>query len=182
MATIVVVRPPSTDVELWDRTERPSPPAWSGVGAGRGGANPEIGWVRHSYPVVTGDRDHVRGPLYRGVPYDYGAVAPPGAVLFTAGACPLGADGRVTAPGDHREQARIALANLLAVLEAHGVGPENLVRTTIYVVGDRDDLVEAWDTVSAGLAPFRPPSTLLGVTVLGYPDQLVEIDGIASLP
>jgi enamine deaminase RidA (YjgF/YER057c/UK114 family) len=132
--------------------------------------------------VVTDDGDQLGGSLYRGVPYDYGAVAPAGAVLFTAGACPLDADGRITAPGDHREQARIALANLLAVLDAHGAGPEHLVRTTIYVVGDRDDLVQAWDTISAGLAPFRPPSTLVGVTVLGYPDQLVEIDGIATLP
>ena len=131
---------------------------------------------------MTDDRDPVGGSLYRGVAYDYGAVAPPGAVLFTAGACPLDADGRVVAPGDHREQARIALANLLTVLSAHDAGPEHLVRTTIYVVGDRNDLVHAWDIISAGLAPFRPPSTLVGVTVLGYPDQLVEIDGIAALP
>jgi enamine deaminase RidA (YjgF/YER057c/UK114 family) len=131
---------------------------------------------------MTDDRDPVGGSLYRGVPYDYGAVAPPGAVLFTAGACPLDADGRVVAPGDHREQARIALANLLTVLTAHDAGPEHLVRTTIYVVGDRNDLVHAWDIISAGLAPSRPPSTLVGVTVLGYPDQLVEIDGIAALP
>jgi enamine deaminase RidA (YjgF/YER057c/UK114 family) len=68
------------------------------------------------------------------------------------------------------------------VLDAHKAGPENRMHTTIYVVGDRDDLVQASDTISAGLAPFRPPSTLLGVTVLGYPDQLVEIDGIATLP
>jgi hypothetical protein len=40
----------------------------------------------------------------------------------------------------------------------------------------------AWEVVSSGLAPSRPPSTLLGVTVLGYPDQLVEIDGVATLP
>ena len=56
------------------------------------------------------------------------------------------------------------------------------MRTTIYVVGDRHDLVQAWHTIASGLAPFRPPSTLVGVTVLGYPDQLVEIDGIAALP
>ncbi len=120
--------------------------------------------------------------LYRGAPYDYAAIAPPGAVLFTAGACPLDPEGQGGAPGGHPEQARQALANLLAVLATHGCGPEHLVRTTIYVVGDRDDLVRVWDIVSSGLAPTRPPSTLLGVTVLGYPDQLVEIDGIAAVP
>jgi enamine deaminase RidA (YjgF/YER057c/UK114 family) len=56
------------------------------------------------------------------------------------------------------------------------------VRTTIYVVGDRDDLARVWTVVATALAPSRPPSTLLGVAVLGYPDQLVEIDGIAATP
>jgi enamine deaminase RidA (YjgF/YER057c/UK114 family) len=123
-----------------------------------------------------------RAPLYAGVPYDYAAVAPGGALLFTAGACPLDAAGRVADAGDHAAQARLALANLRAVLAEHGAGPEHLVRTTIYVVGGRDDLVRVWDVVAAGLAPHRPPGTLLGVSVLGYPDQLVEIDGIAALP
>jgi enamine deaminase RidA (YjgF/YER057c/UK114 family) len=131
---------------------------------------------------VTADAGGLPPSLYPGVPYDYAAVAPPGAVVFTAGACPLDRDGSVVVPGDHRAQARVALANLLAVLAAHDCGPQHLVRTTIYVVGDRDDLVAVWDVVSSGLAPHRPPSTLLGVTVLGYPDQLVEIDGIAAVP
>jgi enamine deaminase RidA (YjgF/YER057c/UK114 family) len=120
--------------------------------------------------------------LYDGVPYDYAAVAPAGALLFTAGACPLDGDGRVAAPGDHVAQAGVAVDNLLLVLTAHGAGPEHLVRTTIYVAGTRSDLVAAWDAIAGRLAPHRPPSTLLGVATLGYPDQLVEIDGIAALP
>jgi enamine deaminase RidA (YjgF/YER057c/UK114 family) len=120
--------------------------------------------------------------LYDGVPYDYAAVAAPGALLFTAGACPLDPAGTVVGLGDHRAQAEAAVDNLLLVLTAHGTGPEHLVRTTIYVVGERQDLVDVWDVVAARLAPHRPPSTLLGVTVLGYPDQLVEVDGIAALP
>jgi enamine deaminase RidA (YjgF/YER057c/UK114 family) len=131
---------------------------------------------------MTADAGGTPTSLYGGVPYDYAASAPPGAVLFTAGACPLDCEGQVVAPGDHQEQARVALANLLAVLATHGCRAQHLVRTTIYVVGDRDDLVRVWDIVSSGLAPARPPSTLLGVTVLGYPDQLVEIDGIAAQP
>jgi enamine deaminase RidA (YjgF/YER057c/UK114 family) len=128
------------------------------------------------------DATRGRGALWPGAPYEYGAVAPPGALVFTAGACPLDENGTVIGVGDHREQARRALANLISALEAHDAGPEHLVRTTIYVVGDRDDLVRTWDVVAAGLAPHRPPGTLLGVAVLGYPDQLVEIDGIAARP
>lgn len=131
--------------------------------------------------MTTDGDSQLPGRLFGGVPYDYGAVSPPGGLLFTAGACPLDSDGRVVAVGNHRAQARAALANLLAVLSSRGCGPEDLLRTTIYVVGDRDDLAQVWDTIATGLAPARPPSTLLGVAVLGYPDQLVEIDAIAAV-
>jgi enamine deaminase RidA (YjgF/YER057c/UK114 family) len=63
----------------------------------------------------------------------------------------------------------------------HGSDASGIVQTRIYVVGDRQDLVQAWDVIAARLDPHRPPSTLLGVTVLGYPDQLVEIEAVASL-
>ena len=58
----------------------------------------------------------------------------------------------------------------------------DLVKTTVYVVArEREDLVRVWRVVEAALAPARPPSTLLGVSFLGYPEQLVEIEGIASI-
>lgn len=129
----------------------------------------------------TGDNAPSYAPLFGGVPYDYAAVAPAGATLFTAGACPIDGDGLVVAAGDHAGQARVALANLLVVLAAHDAGPQHLVRTTLYVVGNRDELVAAWTAVADELAPHRPPSTLLGVTLLGYPNQLVEIDAVAAL-
>ncbi len=119
--------------------------------------------------------------LFDGVPYEYASVVETGSLLITAGACPLDSTGVVVAPGDHEAQAAVALANLEAVLRRHGAGLADLVRTTIYVVGERADLVRAWTVIESGLAPHRPPSTLLGVSVLGYPDQLVEIDGVAAL-
>jgi enamine deaminase RidA (YjgF/YER057c/UK114 family) len=55
-----------------------------------------------------------------------------------------------------------------------------VARTTVYVVAStRDELVEVWEVVAARFAPHRPPSTLLGVALLGYPDQLVEVEAIA---
>jgi len=122
------------------------------------------------------------GSLYEHAPYDYGAVAPAGAVLFTAGACPLDADGNVLGLGDPVAQAGVALDNLILALGAFGARPQNLLKTTVYVVGDRTDLVAVWNVVAEGLAPFRPASTLLGVSTLGYLGQLVEIEGIAALP
>jgi enamine deaminase RidA (YjgF/YER057c/UK114 family) len=121
------------------------------------------------------------GSLFRQAPYEYGAIASGSAILFTAGACPLDADGNVVAPGDPVGQANVALRNLIVALARFGARPQDLVKTTIYVVGDRKDLVTVWNVVAHGLAPHRPPSTLLGVSVLGYAGQLVEIEGVASV-
>jgi enamine deaminase RidA (YjgF/YER057c/UK114 family) len=88
----------------------------------------------------------------------------------------------VVGPGDHVLQARATLENLRRALEGSGASFADLVKTTVYVVGDRDDLVAVWTVVEEAFAPHRPPSTLLGVAVLGYDGQLVEIEGVAALP
>ncbi len=120
--------------------------------------------------------------LFDNVPYEYGAIVTAGAVLFTAGACPLDSDGRVVGLSDHVVQAGVALENLAFALGRFGARLEDLVKTTVYVVGDRGDLVAVWNAIAGGLAPHRPPSTLLGVSGLGYEGQLVEIEGIAAVP
>jgi enamine deaminase RidA (YjgF/YER057c/UK114 family) len=118
--------------------------------------------------------------LHTGAPYEYAAVAPPGAQLvFAAGACPLNDAGEVVGPGDYELQARAAVENLRIALEAAGSGFEQVLKTTVYVASsDRAQLVRVWRVVEEGFAPARPPSTLLGVAVLGYPGQLVEIEAV----
>ena len=120
--------------------------------------------------------------LFPGVPYAYGAVAPAGGLVYTAGACPLDEGGAVVDGGIEAQAAR-CLENLLAVLRTSGAGPADLLKTTVFVASsDQADLVRAWRAVEAGLAPARPPSTLLGVAALGYTGQLVEIEAVAALP
>jgi enamine deaminase RidA (YjgF/YER057c/UK114 family) len=118
--------------------------------------------------------------LYAGTPYDYASVAPIGGIVFTAGACPLDADGTVVAPGDFEAQARRTLDNLAIALAAAGSSFEQVLKTTVYVATtDQADLVRVFDLVEERFAPARPPSTLLGVSVLGYPEQLVEMEAVA---
>ena len=117
--------------------------------------------------------------LYPDVPYEYAARG--GGLLFAAGACPLDADGRVV-EGGVEAQAHRAVDNLLAVLEGEGLTARSLLKTTVFVASsDRAELVQAWRVVEERLAPARPPSTLLGVAALGYPEQLVEIEAVAVL-
>ena len=123
------------------------------------------------------------GSLYPGVPYAYASVAPPGALIVTAGACPLDDQGQVAGVGDVRAQARLAVANLATALAESGATLADVLKTTVFVASaDRADLVAAWDVVSMAFGDHDAPSTLLGVTVLGYPDQLVEIEAVAVAP
>ena len=118
--------------------------------------------------------------LYPGAPYAYAAVAPPGSLVFTAGACPIDTDGVVTAPGDYARQAEHAIANLIIALAAAGASLRDVLKTTVYVASaDQRDLHSVWQVVASVLGEHDAPSTLLGVSVLGYTDQLVEIEAVA---
>ena len=46
---------------------------------------------------------------------------------------------------------------------------------------ERADLAAAWEVVSAAFGDHDAPGTLLGVTALGWPDQLVEIEAVAVM-
>jgi enamine deaminase RidA (YjgF/YER057c/UK114 family) len=119
--------------------------------------------------------------LYPGVPYSYTASA--GGTVFTAGACPLDAEGNVIGRGDVAEQTRVTLENLFAALSEAGCGIEDVVKTTVYVAtSDHAELLAAWEIVEEAFGSDGPPSTLLGVTLLGYSDQLVEVEAIAAAP
>jgi enamine deaminase RidA (YjgF/YER057c/UK114 family) len=118
--------------------------------------------------------------LYREAPYEYAAVAPEGSLVFTAGACPLDVAGSVVAPEDYEAQALKTVENLRVALTGAGSSLEHVLKTTVYVVAqDRSELVRVWTVVEEAFGEHRPPSTLLGVAHLGYPEQLVEIEAVA---
>ena len=120
--------------------------------------------------------------LTQEVPYAYAAVAP-GGTVYAAGACPLDEAGDVVAPGDVATQAERVMRNLEQALHAAECGLVDVVKTTVYVASsDRADLVAAWTVVRDAFGDHDPPSTLLGVAVLGYPDQLVEVEAVAVRP
>jgi enamine deaminase RidA (YjgF/YER057c/UK114 family) len=103
-------------------------------------------------------------------------------LIFTAGACPLDIGGATVAVGDVTRQTEQVMKNLARALAAAGAGLTDVVKTTIYVAShERKDLVTAWDVISAAFGDHDPPSTLLGVAVLGYPDQLVEVEAVAAV-
>jgi enamine deaminase RidA (YjgF/YER057c/UK114 family) len=116
-------------------------------------------------------------------PYAYAATVPAGSrLIFLAGACPLNADGTTAAPGDHVEQARVCLDNLDQALADAGAQLADVVSTRVLVASsDRGDLTDVWEVVSGRFGDHDVPSTLIGVAVLGYADQLVEIEALAAV-
>ena len=86
---------------------------------------------------MSGEKSSERDSLFRDVPYEYGAIAPAGAILFTAGACPLDSEGNVVGPSDPVLQAGAALHNLIAAMARFGAGRRTSSRPpfTSWVIG-----------------------------------------------
>jgi enamine deaminase RidA (YjgF/YER057c/UK114 family) len=115
--------------------------------------------------------------------YAYAAtVELPARLVFAAGACPLDVDGTTVTPGDFRAQARQVMTNLELALSAAGARLRDVVKSTVYVASSNQaDLVAVWEVVRTAFGDHDPPSTLLGVAVLGYNDQLVEVEVTAAI-
>jgi enamine deaminase RidA (YjgF/YER057c/UK114 family) len=115
--------------------------------------------------------------------YAYAATAPAGSrLIFLAGACPLDEAGATVAAGDYAGQAAQAIANLRTALAAAGADLTDVISTRVLVATTRQpDLVAAWQVVRDSFGDHDVPSTLVGVAVLGYDDQLVEIEAVAAV-
>jgi enamine deaminase RidA (YjgF/YER057c/UK114 family) len=113
--------------------------------------------------------------------YSHVAIARGSTLVFTAGAVPLDADGELVGADDAVAQTDQVVANLLAALSVAGAEPEDVVKTTVYIAGaDHDRQAMVWEAVRR--SPIASaPSTLVGVPILGYRGQLVEIEAVAVI-
>jgi 2-iminobutanoate/2-iminopropanoate deaminase len=113
-------------------------------------------------------------------PYNQAVRA--GGWLFCSGQIALDPHtGQMVGAGDVAAESRQVLANLRAVLRAAGVGPAQVVRTTVYLVdlADFATVNELYAEVfGAGVAPARAC-----VQVAALPKGArVEIDAVAVMP
>lgn len=145
--------------------------------------------LRYSSAVSCHDRimssvvQFIRSSALADAPYAHAATAPASSrLIFLAGACPLHDDGTTTSPGDYVSQAARCVETLAEALRAAGAGLTDVISTRVLVASSRrQDLVDTWDVIHTAFGDHDAPSTLLGVTVLGYQDQLVEIEAIAAV-
>ena len=114
------------------------------------------------------------------------AVATGSRLVFIAGQVARDADGSPVGAGDLAAQVEQAMRNLHTAVTAAGGTFADIAKLTVYVVGWSPDkmaaLGEGVGRVAArlGIDPVRP-ITLIGVTALGEPDLLVEVETTAVL-
>ncbi len=96
--------------------------------------------------------------------------------LHIAGQVPNDTAGEIVGDGDPFRQAEQCLSNLELLLKSYNFKKDDIQHLTIYVVGNQENLTNAWRAIKAVFPNGVPPSTLLGVALLGYEGQLVEID------
>lgn len=125
------------------------------------------------------------GALHSTPGYHHVTIVEQGRTAYLAGQCPLDAAGTLVGAGDIEAQVDQVVANALTALAAAGAGPDDVVRSVIYVVSTETMVLgQVWQRLSrSALGPaFATASTLLGVAQLGFGGQLVELDLTASLP
>ncbi len=117
------------------------------------------------------------------VDYAYAGRVPSGMeLLFLAGACPIDKNGEVPSLSDYEIQGKLCVENMKEALKDCGATLEDVVYTRVLVAShDQSDLVTAWETIRKEFGNHDVPSILSGVTVLGYSNQLVEIEAVAAI-
>jgi enamine deaminase RidA (YjgF/YER057c/UK114 family) len=100
--------------------------------------------------------------------------------LYCSGQTAMGVDGAPRHEGDMAAQIGLSLDNPEAVLGAAGMSLTNLVRLNVYAT-DVDLLFQHYGVLASrlGAAQVAPPTTMLGVTRLAVPGQMVELEGTA---
>jgi 2-iminobutanoate/2-iminopropanoate deaminase len=114
-----------------------------------------------------------------GAGYSHGIELPPNArLLYCAGQLGIKADGSFASP-EIRGQAEQAWRNVGAVLQAAGMGFENIVKLTHYLTR-HEDLAAYREVRAQFLGKLAPASTLLVISALARPEALIEVEVVAA--
>ncbi|MGC5241705.1 RidA family protein [Streptomyces albogriseolus] len=100
--------------------------------------------------------------------------------LYISGQTAMSKDGQPEHDGDMAAQLALGVDNVEAVLAEAGMSLANLVRLNVYTT-DVDLLLQHYGILAGrlGAAGVAPTTTMLGVTRLAVPGQMVELEGTA---
>ncbi|MBE9463438.1 RidA family protein [Dyadobacter subterraneus] len=127
--------------------------------------NPSIKIIKTDQAAPAGGH-YVQATLFQGT-------------MYISGQLPVTAKGQHTFNEPFEIQARQALKNLLAILEAAGGKPSDLLKVTVYLVG-----VVHWPAFNLIYAEMlgeaKPARSVVPVPELHH-DYLIEIDAVAAV-
>ncbi len=120
--------------------------------------------------IATRDAPTPAGHYSQGTAHD--------GLLFVAGQLAVRPDGTHQPDAPFEDQARQAIANMLAIVRAGGSAPERVLKVNVYIVG-----VEHWPAFNRVYAEMfgdaRPARAVVPVPELHH-GYLVEIDAVAA--
>jgi len=112
--------------------------------------------------------------------YNQGIVVEGGKLLFTAGQIPINPATNELIDGDIREQTRLVLENLKAVLEAAGTDMNHMIKATVFMA-DLKDFVVVNEVFKEFFTEDPPARSAFQVSALPKGAE-IEIEGIAQIP
>jgi reactive intermediate/imine deaminase len=113
-------------------------------------------------------------------PFAYSQAIRFGELLFVSGQAAIAEDGSIVGSGDFQAQARQAMMNLAAVLEAAGGQLSDVLKVTIFVT-DMKNFPAVVALRQEFFTPPYPADSIVEVRALALPELLVEIEAVAGL-
>lgn len=104
-----------------------------------------------------------------------------GSTVYVSGEVALDSTGKLVGPGDLRVQTAQAFANLATVLRIAGVGIDDVVKLTIYVVNAKAGDLDVIRAAAPEFFPQRnpPAGTVVGIQTLPREGLLIAVDATA---
>ena len=106
--------------------------------------------------------------------------------IYVSGQVAWDKDDGLVGEGDFAAQAKKAYENLAAALDAAGATPDDVAKTTVYIVdysASDPSMRHALDDARSAIfnGPKPPASTLIGVQALAFRGLMIEVEAIAVL-
>lgn len=101
--------------------------------------------------------------------------------IYVSGQFSHDMQGAFVGAGDIEAQTRQTLENLDRVLMGFGATKSNLAYVEVYLTDVREHFEPCIQIFKEYMGQHRPAGSLIGVTALAFPEQLIEISAVAHI-